>query len=143
MSITYSRTRGAAPSNAAGLRGLRVGERVSDRVLARMSARRIDATALLIPGAGEDLVAYRESLRAAAEAFAAWDGRIVELAPDGEAVHRLLVVDRYGQVYDVRDAATAAELPSAAELEEWFKFLATACPECGVLDDPTLEGPTP
>ena len=28
------------------------------------------------------------------------------------------------------------------ELSEWFRFLATACPECGVIDDPLLSGPT-
>ena len=28
-------------------------------------------------------------------------------------------------------------------LEEWFRFLATACPECGVIDDPVAFGPTP
>ena len=63
--------------------------------------------------------------------------------PDGEATHRLLVVDRYGQVYAVHDEANAADLPDADALEEWFRFLATACPECGVLDDPLLAGPTP
>jgi hypothetical protein len=30
-----------------------------------------------------------------------------------------------------------------ADLEEWFKFLATMCPECGVLDDPIGRGWTP
>lgn len=144
MKVTYppTATRGARPS-AAELRRLAVGDRIPDSVLARRSARRIDATALLIPGARRDLEPYREGLRAAAENFAAWDGHVVERDTDGADAHRLLVVDRYGQVYDLRDAGTAAELPSAAELEEWFKFLATACPECGVLDDPTLEGPTP
>ena len=36
----------------------------------------------------------------------------------------------------------AADLPDAHELAEWFRFLATACPECGVLDDALLTGPT-
>jgi hypothetical protein len=144
MSVTHPRTArdGARPS-VANLRRLAVGDRVPDSVLARRAARRIDATAMLIPGVGDDLGTYRESLRAAADAFAGWDGRVVERDPDGGEAHRLLVVDRYGQVYDARDAATVADLPSPAELEEWFKFLATACPECGVLDEPILEGPTP
>jgi hypothetical protein len=143
MSITYSRTAvDGARAKAADLRHLRIGDRVPDSVLERTSARRLDATALLIPGVGDDLGTYRESLRAAADAFAGWDGRVVERDPDGGEAHRLLVVDRYGQVYDVRDAAVA-DLPSPADLEEWFRFLATACPECGVLDEPILEGPTP
>ena len=37
----------------------------------------------------------------------------------------------------------ADDLPGVGELSEWFRFLATACPECGVIDDPLLSGPTP
>ena len=65
------------------------------------------------------------------------------LAADGGPNHRLLIVDRYRQVYAVHDEADAARLPDADALEEWFRFLATACPECGVIDDPTAAGPTP
>ena len=74
--------------------------------------------------------------------FAGWDGRVVVTDPDGQPMHRLAVVDRYGQVYSVTDADAATDLPDAAALTEWFRFLATACPECGVLDDPVLDGPT-
>ncbi len=122
------------------LRQLDVGDRVPVEIVDRTTARRIDATALLSPGAGDDLAAYRAALDAAAGEFAAWDGRVVVLPRDGVEEHRLLVVDRYGQIYDAR---TASGLPSVGELEEWFKYLATACPECGVVDDPVREGPTP
>ena len=124
------------------LRGARVGDRLPRRLVDRATARRIDATALLVPGAqapARRLEAWQES---AAE-FAAWDGRLVVAEPDGEKEHRLLVVDRYGQVYAVHDAADADQLPDAGALAEWFRFLATACPECGVIDDPLLAGPTP
>jgi hypothetical protein len=57
-------------------------------------------------------------------------------------MHRLLIVDRYGQVYSVSNADAAADLPDADALTDWFRFLATACPECGVIDDPNLSGPT-
>jgi hypothetical protein len=67
---------------------------------------------------------------------------VVVLARDREAVHRVIVVDRYGQVYAVFDGAEEA-LPDVSALEEWFRFLATACPECGVLDDPIGRGWTP
>ena len=40
-------------------------------------------------------------------------------------------------------AKVGRDLPDAAALEEWFRFLATACPECGVIDDPVWSGPTP
>ena len=124
------------------LRSLRVGDRVPSSALGPMPARRLDATALLLPG-HNDLVAYRAGLAAAAQDFADWDGRVRESDPDGEAEHRLLVIDRYRQVYAVHDAVDADVLPTVHELSEWFRFLATACPECGVLDDPLLAGPTP
>lgn len=53
-----------------------------------------------------------------------------------ESAWALVVADRWGVVYDVVSSADESELPSADEIEEWFKFLATQCPECGVIDDP-------
>jgi hypothetical protein len=123
------------------LRSLRVGERVPTSLLGRMPARRLDATALLLPGT-PDPSDYRALLDRAAREFATWDGRVHVSAPDGEATHRLLVVDRYRQVYAVHDEADGDALPDAHELSEWFRFLATACPECGVIDSPVLSGPT-
>jgi hypothetical protein len=125
-----------APRNA------RVGDRVPTAVLGPRPTRRLDATALLIPGRG-GIDAYRTELAARAADLAAWDGLVVTTAPDDGATHRVLVVDRYRQVYALYDSADPVELPSARELEEWFRFLATACPECGVIDDPTRDGPTP
>ena len=124
------------------LRNARVGDRLPRRLIDRASARRIDATALLVPGA-EPPTSRIAAWRACEAEFAAWDGRLVVSEPDGEREHRLLVVDRYGQVYAAHDAADAADLPDGGELVEWFRFLATACPECGVIDDPLLAGPTP
>ncbi len=123
-------------------RAARVGDILPRRLVDGPHARRLEATALLIPGS-RPLDAYRFSLEAGADEFAAWDGRVVVTDADGEPAHRLLVVDRYRQVYAVHDATSAADLPDAHALSEWFRFLATACPECGVLDDPMLTGPTP
>jgi hypothetical protein len=67
----------------------------------------------------------------------------VVLGPHGGYEHRVVILDRYGQVYDVTSAEDAVWLPTAAALEEWFKFLATACPECGVIDDPRPREWTP
>ncbi|HET6650616.1 MAG TPA: hypothetical protein VFH79_10735 [Candidatus Limnocylindria bacterium] len=127
------------PTTAAGPRDARVGDLLP---LDRVRARRIDATALLLPGTA-DTTAYTDALAARADDFAAWDGRVAERPPDGLEAHRLLILDRYGQVYAVHEAATTEELPDADALEEWFRFLATACPECGVIDDPSRYGPTP
>lgn len=44
----------------------------------------------------------------------------------------VVIVDRYGQVW----FESETELPDAREIEEWTKFLATQCPECGVPDEP-------
>ncbi|HSK94829.1 MAG TPA: hypothetical protein VLA76_12340 [Candidatus Angelobacter sp.] len=123
----------------AALRHLRVGDRVPASALGRMPARRLAATALIIPGAG-GLDAYLARLRAAQVAFDEWDGRVELAEADGEPTHRLLVVDRYRQIYAAHDGN---DLPDVGVLTEWFRFLATACPECGVPDDPLLTGPTP
>lgn len=91
--------------------------------------------AFALPGP-TDLTGYAGELDAHRDDFAAWDGRVVVLDPDGESEHRVVIVDRYGQVYETTDARDADSLPAADALEEWFRFLATACPECGVIDDP-------
>ncbi|HEX6141062.1 MAG TPA: hypothetical protein VF013_11465 [Candidatus Limnocylindria bacterium] len=125
----------------AGLREARVGDLLPDDALAPRSVRGVEATALVLPGSG-NLDGYLAPLEQARDAFAAWDGRVLALEPDGAALHRVLVVDRYGQVYHALDAPEQG-LPDAAELEEWFRFLTTACPECGVLDDPIGRGWVP
>jgi hypothetical protein len=132
----------AAVFISGGLRALRVGDRVPTSALGPMSVRRLEATALVLPGR-EGLGRYLAELERSRRAFADWDGRVHVAEPDGEAAHRLLVVDRYRQVYAVHDASTTDALPGPEELSEWFRFLATACPECGVIDDPLLTGPTP
>jgi hypothetical protein len=123
------------------LRSARVGDQLPTRLLGPARARRLDAIALVVPGTGS-LNAYLEGLDAGRSEFEAWDGRVLVADPDGRRPHRLLVVDRYRQVYAVHDAADPTELPDAHALAEWFRFLATACPECGVIDDPLLSGPT-
>jgi len=123
-------------------RTARVGDILPSRLIDRPHARRLEATAFLIPGTGS-LKAYHSMLQAGARDFADWDGRVIVADPDGAPTHRLLVVDRYRQVYAVDDAADAGDLPDAHALSEWFRFLATACPECGVLDEALLTGPTP
>jgi len=125
----------------ATLRDARVGDLLPPSVVDRRRSRRLDATAILLPGTGPT-AEYLRALDERADDFASWDGRLEVAEPDGAPDHRLLIVDRYNQVYAVTDGAEAARLPDADALEEWFRFLATACPECGVLDDPLTWGPT-
>jgi hypothetical protein len=124
------------------IRDARVGDLLPRRRIASGRTRRIDATAFVIPGAG-DLSDYARQIELHAEDFAAWDGRVVRLESDGAVDHRVVIVDRYGQVYDSTSAADPAGLPSSHDIEEWFRFLATACPECGVIDDPRPRDWTP
>jgi hypothetical protein len=118
------------------VRRAKVGDLLPMRLLHNGLDRRIESVAVLVPGSGE-LAGYLGTLDSAATDFASWDGRVVVLRADGQPEHRLVIVDRYGQVYETTDAQDAAGLPDAPALSEWFKFLATACPECGVLDDPS------
>jgi hypothetical protein len=123
------------------VRQARIADLLPDDALGARPARRLEATAVVVPGVG-GLDAYVAKLTDAHARFREWDGRVVVLARDREAVHRVIVVDRYGQVYAVFDGGEEA-LPDVSALEEWFRFLATACPECGVLDDPIGRGWTP
>ena len=140
MSATSTRMTDAEAARGL-LRRARVGELLPDAALGPRTVRRSEAIAVVVPGAG-GLDDYLATLEAAAGDFAAWDGRISSLPAGEEPSHRALVVDRYGQVYAVFDGAEDA-LPDPSALEEWFRFLATACPECGVLDDPIGRGWVP
>jgi hypothetical protein len=117
------------------MREARVGDLVKAAGAGRV-ARGLEATAIVVPGAASDLGAYADGVERRRGDFAAWDGRVVVLAGDGEPDHLVAVVDRYGQVYDKTSTLDVESLPNPDALEEWFKFLATACPECGVIDDP-------
>ncbi|HET6380659.1 MAG TPA: hypothetical protein VFH63_06435 [candidate division Zixibacteria bacterium] len=131
-----------ATSPSTTLRAARVADLLPD-VVERASVRRNEATAIVQPGRAEPLDAYLRALADAAHEFAAWDGRVVVLPPDDAPTHRVVILDRYGQVYDLTDAPDGAGLPTAEAVTEWFRFLATACPECGVLDDPVGRGWVP
>lgn len=48
----------------------------------------------------------------------------------------LIIADRWGLVYFAQHTTTFEDLPSATEIEEWIRYLATQCPECGVPDEP-------
>jgi hypothetical protein len=124
------------------IRGAAIGDILPPGMFEFGGARRLDATAFILPGSG-DLRGYLASLDAATNDFAAWDGRTVLIDADAEQAHRVLIVDRYGQVYDAVDAVDVNGLPDAHAIEEWFRFLATAYPECGVLDDPRERDWTP
>lgn len=57
---------------------------------------------------------------------------------DEEGGAGVLVADRWGAVYEVVRVGAGHGLPTAHELVEWLRFIATQCPECGVPDTPGL-----
>ncbi|HEX6937876.1 MAG TPA: hypothetical protein VF158_00585 [Longimicrobiales bacterium] len=65
--------------------------------------------------------------------------------PEGEAHRRcgvgereaaLFIADRWGQIYLAERAPDESRLPGVDQIEEWLRYLATQCPECGVPDEP-------
>ena len=110
------------------IREARVGDLVKAAGAGRV-ARGLEATAIVVPGAS-GLGPYADGVESRRADFAAWDGRVVILPGDGEPEHLVAIVDRYGQVYEKTSTPNVASLPHSDALEEWFKFLATACPEC-------------
>ena len=53
---------------------------------------------------------------------------------EGESA--LIIADRWGDVYSSQQSRSFADLPSTEQIEEWIRFLAMQCPECGVIDEP-------
>jgi hypothetical protein len=53
-----------------------------------------------------------------------------------EHAYALIIADRWGVVYFAQETTNFGDLPSAAEVEQWLRYLATQCPECGVIDEP-------
>lgn len=91
---------------------------------------------IMIPAAAETAAGLRARI----------GGRLdLRLDPDGEAARALgfggeraclLISDRFRQVYMSTLAQRASDLPEPSEIEEWTRYLATQCPECGVIDEP-------
>jgi hypothetical protein len=48
----------------------------------------------------------------------------------------LIIADRWGEVYFARQARSFTDWPPPPRIEEWVRFLAMQCPECGVIDEP-------
>jgi hypothetical protein len=109
--------------------------------------------AVLHGEACERCAEYRDELIAARPDFDAWDGQLFVAEPGegreeqgrarGDATHhgavtvpdpiggapRVVVADRFGDVYHVQEGGPAHELPEPRALEEWLRFIATQCPE--------------
>jgi hypothetical protein len=102
--------------------------------------------AVLHDSACEPCARYARRLQEAISAFAAWDGQLVLALPD-RADHeatvagtstvpdtfggapRIVVADRFGQIFHVEEGGPAHQLSEPRALEDWLRFLATQCPE--------------
>ncbi len=83
-------------------------------------------------GDGAELVEYATRL---AERRAAIDAEqtalVLTRAPiPGVPRPGLVIADRWGEIYSVVDARSAAELPTLDDLLEWLRYIQHACPEC-------------
>ena len=54
--------------------------------------------------------------------------------PAGDSA--LIIADRWGDVYFSQRTREFTDLPATDRIEEWIRFLAMQCPECGVIDEP-------
>jgi hypothetical protein len=55
---------------------------------------------------------------------------VTEERIDGIPFPGVVVADRWGEVYHVKDADRAAALPAPGELSGWLRFVRNECPEC-------------
>jgi hypothetical protein len=126
--------------------------------------RRLATVLFLFHGDGDCAACHEHVRRLAGEVdWRDWDGRFLVLTRGGEAADvpvppparvahmepataagtsgtdngLLLIADRYGQIYHIAPIeADSHAIPDPGEVEEWLRFLATQCPECGVPDQP-------
>lgn len=79
-----------------------------------------------------DAAAYAADLAARDAAFQEFETTVVvtrESVP-GLPSPAVLVADRWGEIVFVESADRVASLPRAADLLDWLRFVAHACPEC-------------
>lgn len=79
-----------------------------------------------------DARAYAASLSARAEAWREYDAEVVVTRDGipGLPAPAVVIADRWGEIVGVEAADTVVGLPAAADLVEWLRFVAHACPEC-------------
>lgn len=88
----------------------------------------------LVPGGVENARALKSETGLSFRVVAAAKNAPAADTPAEDAV--VLIADRWGEIYHVARSGAGHELPIPPELEEWLRFLATQCPECGVPDSP-------
>ena len=75
---------------------------------------------------------YRKALIDAATTLAAEDTTFVVTSNTipGIPSPGVVVADRWGEIYYVKSAGRAANLPTPDDLAEWLRYVQNECPEC-------------
>ena len=75
---------------------------------------------------------YRKALIEAATTLAAEDTTFVVTSNTipGIPSPGVVVADRWGEIYYVKSAGRAADLPTLDDLAEWLRYVQNECPEC-------------
>jgi hypothetical protein len=73
----------------------------------------------------ESLLSHAPALRELTTALIVTDDAVPGIPQPG-----VVVADRWGEVYYLKEAADTAALPGPDELIEWLRFVQNECPEC-------------
>jgi hypothetical protein len=73
----------------------------------------------------ESLIAKESDLRAYDTAFIVTTDAVPGIPSPG-----IVVADRWGEIYYVQEASSAADLADPVSLIEWLRYVQSECPEC-------------
>jgi hypothetical protein len=76
--------------------------------------------------------AYAASLSALEAEAASYEARLIVTTTRIEGIPSpgVVIADRWGDVYHVKDASRSADLPEPRDLLEWLQYVRNECPEC-------------
>jgi peroxiredoxin len=91
---------------------------------------------VVVPGGVEEAARVMREAELPFPVLADPDGRARSGCGVAEGMSALFIADRWGVVYHAAQARAERDLPPPDEIEDWLRFIATQCPECGVPDEP-------
>ena len=85
-----------------------------------------------VPSDDPTAPSYMESIIASKPSLASHDTALIVTTNQIAAVPSpgVLVADRWGEIYYIKGASRAADLPGPDELVEWVRYIQNECPEC-------------
>ena len=94
------------------------------------------ARAFIVAADTQPIVDRLRGIHAPFEWVADADGEIRRRWALQSAQAAVFIADRWGEVFHAETGGEVRDLATPAEIEEWLKYLATQCAECGVPDEP-------